>query len=156
MRSGRFSKDCGLLCGYARRQLGSDTDRDKNACVWRWPDHNCSLSGGANEDCNPVFQCWFGRVFQSGFHRPQSACSRVWGTPPNDQKTHYPRVCWADCLPLKNASSEQAGCLSGQIGTAFLNPTNLRLDCNKTIRRTPKDSNFGCSPDSASQIFNCN
>ena len=65
-------------------------------------------------------------------------------------------VRWADCLTLKNASFEQAGCLFGQIGTAFLNPTNLGLDCNKTIRRTPKDSNFGCSPGSVSQNSNCN
>ena len=67
MRSGRFSKDCGLLCGYARRQLGSDTDRDENACVWRWPDHNCSLSGGANEDCNPSSSVGWAASFRVGF-----------------------------------------------------------------------------------------
>ena len=72
-------------------------------------------------------------------------------------RRHITHVCALGGLfNLENASFEQAGCLSGQIGTAFLNPTNLGLDCNKTIRRTPKDSNFGCSPDSASQIFNCN
>ena len=94
--------------------------------------------------------------FRVGSSAPIFLFESVGHTTKRPEDTLPTCVRWADCLTLKNASFEQAGCLSGQIGTAFLNPTNLGLDCNKTIRRTPKDSNFGCSPDSASQIFNCN
>ena len=94
--------------------------------------------------------------FRVGSSAPIFLFESVGHTTKRPEDTLPTCVRWADCLTLKNASFEQAGRFSSLIGTPFLSSTNLGLDCNKTIRRTPKDSNFGCSPGSVSQMSNSN